>query len=175
MSPRPTRAIPCSPACHPTVGRRSSPSRTGRAATASTSGCRGRARPCSSRCEPVFEAIYERGRVAEQLSDRAWQRALLDVEAALARALGRLGQIPDGAAQQIAAACRELRHSPSLAATLERSSAEHATPVIGLVAALRDAVGEAAREHVHQGATSQDILDTALMLLLRRALDPLLD
>jgi 3-carboxy-cis,cis-muconate cycloisomerase len=123
----------------------------------------------------VFEAIYARGGVAEELSDRAWVRALLDVEAALARALARLGEIPEEAAGQIAAACRELERSGALFETLERSSAEHVTPVIGLVAALREAVGAGAREHVHQGATSQDILDTALMLLLRRVLDPLLD
>jgi 3-carboxy-cis,cis-muconate cycloisomerase len=123
----------------------------------------------------VFDAIYARGAVAEQLSDRAWRRALLDVEAALARALARLGEIPEAAALQIAAVCRERRGSGDLAAALERSSAEHATPVIGLVAALRDAVGADAREYVHRGATSQDIIDTALMLLLRRALDPLLE
>jgi 3-carboxy-cis,cis-muconate cycloisomerase len=125
----------------------------------------------------VFESIYARGAVAVELDDRAWVRALLDVEAALARALGRLGEIPESAALQIAAACRELgRHGDGeLHATLERSSAEHATPVIGLVGALRDAAGEGAREHVHAGATSQDILDTALMLLLWRALVPLLD
>jgi 3-carboxy-cis,cis-muconate cycloisomerase len=122
----------------------------------------------------VFEAIYARGAVAAELSDRAWLRALLDVEVALARALARLGEIPNGSAEEIAAACRELERSDTLLGALERSSAENATPVIGLVAAVRDAVSESAREHVHQGATSQDIVDTALMLLLRRALEPLL-
>lgn len=123
----------------------------------------------------MFEAIYARGPVAQELGDRAWQRALLDVEAALARALAGLGEIPEDAAREITIACRELGASRSLPALLERSSAEHATPVVGLVAALRDAVAPGTREHVHRGATSQDILDTALMLVVRRALGPLLD
>jgi len=123
----------------------------------------------------VFEAIYARGPVADELNDRAWVRALLDVEAALARALARLGEIPGDAATEIAAACEQLASSAALPAALERSNEENATPVIGLVAALRDAVAEPAREHVHHGATSQDIIDTALMLVLRRALSPMLD
>jgi 3-carboxy-cis,cis-muconate cycloisomerase len=122
----------------------------------------------------MFDAIYARGAVAAELSDEAWLRALLDVEAALARALARLGQIPDGSAQEIVAACGELERSETLPVALERSNADNATPVIGLVAALRDGVSESARGHVHAGATSQDIVDTALMLVLRRALAPLL-
>jgi 3-carboxy-cis,cis-muconate cycloisomerase len=123
----------------------------------------------------VFNAIYARGPVAGELGDRAWVRALLDVEAALARALARLGEIPDAAASEITAACRELERSESLPALLARSTAENTTPVIGLVAVIRDAVSEPAREQVHRGATSQDIVDTALMLLLRRALGGLLE
>ena len=47
--------------------------------------------------------------------------------------------------------------------------------MIPLVAALRDAVGPAVAPYVHWGATSQDILDTAAMLVTHRALVPLLD
>jgi 3-carboxy-cis,cis-muconate cycloisomerase len=47
--------------------------------------------------------------------------------------------------------------------------------VVALVKALRGAVAEPAREHVHLGATSQDISDTALMLVVQRALGPLLE
>ena len=52
--------------------------------------------------------------------------------------------------------------------------AEAATPVIALVSALRDLVGPDAAASVHVGATSQDIVDTAMMLVARRALEPLL-
>lgn len=120
----------------------------------------------------MFEPIYARGPVVEELSDRAWVRALLDVEAALAKALGELGEIPEEAADAIIAGAEDIERIEL--ADLRRSLAEHMTPVIGLVAALRDELGSPAAEYVHAGATSQDIVDTALMLLLRRALDPLL-
>ncbi|HEY2318543.1 MAG TPA: lyase family protein [Solirubrobacteraceae bacterium] len=119
----------------------------------------------------LFAGIYERGAVAAELSDRAWLQAMLDVEAALARACAAEGEIPASAAAQIAAACRAERFD---VAELAAAAADSATPVVGLVKALRAAVREPAREHVHLGATSQDISDTALMLIAHRALEPLL-
>jgi 3-carboxy-cis,cis-muconate cycloisomerase len=120
----------------------------------------------------LLSGIYARGAAAAQVSDDAWLQAMLDVEAALARALATAGEIPASAAAQITDACRAERFD---AAALARETARHATPVVGLVAALRDAVPEAARGHVHAGATSQDIVDSALMLIAHRALAPLLD
>jgi 3-carboxy-cis,cis-muconate cycloisomerase len=120
----------------------------------------------------VFEAIYARGAVGEQLTDRAWVRAMCDVEAALAQALAQDGEIPTDAAAAIVAAAGDAGRIDI--ARLHSSVAENATPVVGLVAALREAVGPPAAEHVHSGATSQDIVDTALMLVVRRALNPLL-
>src|SRR3954454_2763286 len=97
---------------------------------------------------------------------------MLDAEAALARACAAEGLIPAGAADAIAAACRAERFDR---AALEREAAEDATPVVGLVRALRAGVGPAVAPHVHAGATSQDIADTAAMLVAHRALGPLLD
>lgn len=120
----------------------------------------------------LFAGVYARGPVAAQLTDAAWLQAMLDVEAALARACAAEGLIPVQAAWDIAAACRADRFDlPELA----RETAANATPVVGLVKAVRAAVGEPAQGHVHLGATSQDVLDTALMLMARRALAPLLD
>jgi 3-carboxy-cis,cis-muconate cycloisomerase len=120
----------------------------------------------------LFSGIYARGGVAAEVSDEAWLQAMLDVEAALARACAAEGLIPAAAADQIAAACRACEfHSEQLA----RETADNATPVVGLVAALRAAVPEPVRAHVHLGATSQDVMDTALMLIARRGLTPLLD
>ena len=115
----------------------------------------------------LFEGIYARGETAAQLSDVAWLQAMLDVEAALAVAVGA----PAESARQIAAACRAERFDLG---ALAAETARNATPVVGLVAALRDAVPADAREYVHTGATSQDIVDTALMLVAQRALGPLL-
>jgi 3-carboxy-cis,cis-muconate cycloisomerase len=122
--------------------------------------------------EGLFSGIYARGGVAAEVSDEAWLQAMLDVEAALARACAAEGLIPAAAADQIAAVCRAAEFDSE---QLARESADNATPVVGLVAALRAAVPEPVREHVHLGATSQDVMDTALMLIARRGLTPLLD
>ena len=122
--------------------------------------------------EPVlFAGVYARGEVASELTDGAWLQAMLDVEAALARACSQDGLIGAESGERIAAAC--VARNFDLAA-LGREAAQHASPVVGLVAALRAAVGEPYAGDVHLGATSQDILDTALMLVSRRALMPLL-
>jgi 3-carboxy-cis,cis-muconate cycloisomerase len=119
----------------------------------------------------LFSGIYARGDGAAELTDRAWLQAMLDVEAALARGCADAGLIPAAAAREIVDACQAERYH---LAELRESTADNATPVVGLVKALRAAVSEPAREHVHLGATSQDIVDTAMMLIARRALEPLL-
>jgi 3-carboxy-cis,cis-muconate cycloisomerase len=121
--------------------------------------------------DALFGGIYARGAVAAEVSDRAWLQAMLDVEAALARACAAESLIPGLAADEIASACRAEAFD---IAALGREAADSATPVVALVKALRAAVSEPAREHVHLGATSQDISDTAMMLVARRALVPLL-
>jgi 3-carboxy-cis,cis-muconate cycloisomerase len=105
------------------------------------------------------------------VSDRAWVQAMLDVEAALARAESRVGLIPATAADAIAGHCRVDEFD---VAQLGRAAVRSANPVIPLVNALRAAVSKDAAPHVHQGATSQDILDTAMMLIARRGLDIIL-
>jgi 3-carboxy-cis,cis-muconate cycloisomerase len=119
----------------------------------------------------LFGGIYARGATAAQLDDTAWLRAMLDVEAALARACSDQGLIPAASADAIAAACLPERFDVE---ELGREAGRNATPVVGLVRALRGVVGEPAGEHVHVGATSQDVVDTAQMLIARRALEPLL-
>jgi 3-carboxy-cis,cis-muconate cycloisomerase len=105
------------------------------------------------------------------VSDRAWVQAMLDVEAALARAESRVGLIPAEAADGIASHCRVDEFD---VAQLGRAAVRSANPVIPLVNALRAAVPKDAAPYVHRGATSQDILDTAMMLIARRGLDLIL-
>jgi 3-carboxy-cis,cis-muconate cycloisomerase len=119
----------------------------------------------------LFDALYARGDAAAQTGGRAWLQAMLEVEAALARACAAEGLIAPEAASAIADACRADRFD---LAAIAAATADSATPVIALVAALREAVGEPYARDVHLGATSQDIIDTAAMLLARRALAPLL-
>jgi 3-carboxy-cis,cis-muconate cycloisomerase len=120
----------------------------------------------------VFEAIAARGEAAAAVSDRGWLQAMLDAEAALARALAAAGVIGEQDAEAIAAACVAERFD---AAAIAAAATGAGNPVVPLKAALTEAVEGPAAAHVHRGATSQDILDTAAMLVAARALDPLLD
>jgi 3-carboxy-cis,cis-muconate cycloisomerase len=116
----------------------------------------------------LFGGIYARGAAAQEVSDDAWLRALLDVEAALARANAAEGLIPADAAGAIVAACAQPGEFDLGA--LGAEAARSASPVVALARILRERAGE----HAHHGATSQDVLDTALSLVARRALQPLL-
>lgn len=105
--------------------------------------------------------------------DEAWLRAMLDAESALARAQARLGTVPPEAAEAITEAAGKARID---VAGLARGARATANPVVGLVKALTSAVGElapGAAEYVHRGSTSQDIFDTAMMLVADRTLRPL--
>jgi 3-carboxy-cis,cis-muconate cycloisomerase len=116
--------------------------------------------------DPVFGAVA----VAAATDDRALLDALCETETALARACARAGLIELGTALEIAAACDEMRRTDP--AELGRRSVSGGNPVIPLVAELRTRLGNRAdaAQAVHLGATSQDILDTALMLICSRAL-----
>ncbi|MGC5343901.1 lyase family protein [Streptomyces sp. DT171] len=103
-------------------------------------------------------------------SDRAWLQAMLDAEAALARAQAGLGTLPAEAAATITAAARADRLDPRALAVASR---ETANPVVGLVAAFTMVVAATdpeAAEYVHRGSTSQDIFDTGAMLVAHRTL-----
>lgn len=119
----------------------------------------------------LFAGTYARGPAAAAVSAEAWLAAMLEVEAALARASENEGLIPSGIAAAIAAACDPTGFD---LARLARDGGEHASVVVPLVQALRGRVGDPIAGYVHLGATSQDILDTAAMLVARRALEPLL-
>jgi 3-carboxy-cis,cis-muconate cycloisomerase len=128
-------------------------------------------RPPSSPSEGLFDGLFARGAVGEQVSDRAWLQAMLDVEAALARASASVGLVPSAAAAAITARCDAANFD---LAELGRAAATTGTPVPALLRALTEQLPDDAAAHVHRGATSQDIVDTAAMLVARRALEPLL-
>jgi len=96
---------------------------------------------------------------------------MLDVEAAIARAESRAGLVSAEVAEAIVRACDADAFD---VAAIGSAAADGGNPVIPLVRELTKAVGGEAARHVHQGATSQDVLDTAAMLVVRRALEPLL-
>lgn len=120
----------------------------------------------------LFDGVLSRGGAAAEVGSRAWLRALLDVEAALARAGAVCGFVPEPAARAIGAACEDADAFDI--ARLSDDAATAGNPVVALVPLIRAAVGSAA-EHVHLGATSQDVVDTAMMLVARRALRPVVE
>ena len=122
--------------------------------------------------EGLFGGLFARGAVAEEVGDRAWLQAMLDSEAALARASAAAGLVPAEAAEAIAAVCRAEHFD---LAEIGRDAARTGTPVVGVVRGLTARAGAEAGAHVHRGATSQDVIDTAAMLVARRALGPLLE
>jgi 3-carboxy-cis,cis-muconate cycloisomerase len=114
----------------------------------------------------LWDPVFGAGAVAAELDDRAWLRAMCDAEAALAGACAEVGLIGDPRA--VAEACADLAANLD-PGELGRLAAADGNPVIPLVRLLRERAPDA-----HLGATSQDILDTAMMLVAYRALGVLL-
>ncbi|WP_026379676.1 3-carboxy-cis,cis-muconate cycloisomerase [Afifella pfennigii] len=100
-------------------------------------------------------------------SDRSFVQAMLDFEAGLARAEAKAGVIPTDAAESISEACDASLYDME---KIGRAAGPAGNPAIPLVTALTRRVEAPARGYVHWGATSQDVIDTALMVLMQRAL-----
>ena len=119
----------------------------------------------------LLDELFRSPEIEAVFSDSAFVQAMLDFEAALALAEARAGVIPPPAAQLISSKCRAvLIDLPALA----HSAAASGNLAIPLVKQLTAAVAKEnpdASRFVHWGATSQDVLDTALILQLRRALE----
>jgi 3-carboxy-cis,cis-muconate cycloisomerase len=98
------------------------------------------------------------------LSDEAEVRAMLAVEAALARAQGEAGLIPADAAEALARGIEGAEVEPR---DLGVGTARDGAPVPALLGLLRARLPVEAAGWLHWGATSQDIVDTALMLRVR--------
>ncbi|MDW8091671.1 MAG: lyase family protein, partial [Meiothermus sp.] len=115
----------------------------------------------------LFGRVFGDPEVSALFSDERGLGAMLEVEGALAHAQAELGLIPLEAAQAIERAIAGFAPDwEALALATERDG----VPVAGLVSALRRAVGAPHERYLHYGATTQDILDTALVLRLREAL-----
>ena len=117
----------------------------------------------------ILDATFARGPVsAGGPAADPWLVALLEVEGALARAAARVGLVAGTAADEVSRVCAD-PGGLDLAAVRARA-ADAGNPVPPLVRALQDAVGPHAARAVHVGATSQDVMDTAAVLLARRGL-----
>jgi 3-carboxy-cis,cis-muconate cycloisomerase len=124
-----------------------------------------------------------RSEVAAKVDDRAWLRAMLDFEAGLAGALADLGLATAEVAAEIGRACgvdgSGAEDAPGAVETFDldalgEGTGSAGTPVPALLKQLRGRLSDEAAAVLHRGATSQDVVDTAAMLVARRALVPLL-
>jgi 3-carboxy-cis,cis-muconate cycloisomerase len=111
--------------------------------------------------------LFAAPEMAAAFSAESHVRHMLRFEAALAQAEARAGLIPADAAAAIARACREAQID---LAALYREAALAGTPAIPLVRILGEQLGQPARDYLHWGATSQDTIDTALVLQMRAGL-----
>jgi 3-carboxy-cis,cis-muconate cycloisomerase len=119
----------------------------------------------------LIDSLATTDAFAALFSDVSVLQALLDVEAALAAAEARAGIVPQRAADAIRQAAKAERFD---AAAIAHEARESGTVTIPLVKALAERVEDSDPESarfVHMGATSQDIADTALVLLLKQSRD----
>ncbi len=113
-----------------------------------------------------FTAIFVPDELSEAVSDRAWLAAMLDAERALVRTEAQAGLVSSDAAEAVAGACDASLYDAAQIAVGGRAAGNPAEP---LVRAIRARVGDEHAGSVHRGATSQDIVDTAAMLVAKRA------
>ena len=116
----------------------------------------------------LYARLFPTGDVGRLFADSAEVRAMMLVEGALAKVQGELGVIPQEAALFLHRASMEIQVDPS---GLADATGQNGVSVPGLVAAMRKLLE--APEHaqfLHWGATSQDIMDTGLMLRIRQML-----
>jgi 3-carboxy-cis,cis-muconate cycloisomerase len=115
----------------------------------------------------AFDGLFVPAELRAAVSPRAWLEAMLDAERALTDAGAAAGTVPQHVATEIAEACDPDRFDFEQLVAEGRAVGNLAEP---LVRALAGSVAAEAAPYVHRGATSQDIVDTAAMLVSRRAL-----
>ncbi len=120
----------------------------------------------------IVGGLFTTAAMSAVFADGARLQRMLDVEAALARAQARLGLIPPAAAAEIT---RKARLELVDLEAIRRGTELAGYPIVPLVQALGAACADDAGRYVHWGATTQDIVDSALVLQMRDALALLAD
>jgi 3-carboxy-cis,cis-muconate cycloisomerase len=112
----------------------------------------------------IYGALHGTPEMQTVFSTQRRVAAMVTVEAALARAQGRLAVIPAAAAGKIDAALAKAKID---IATITAATENTGYPIVSLVKELGKLAGHEAAAYIHWGATTQDILDTALVLTMR--------
>lgn len=123
--------------------------------------------PVNPADSPVMGVLYGTDAMRAAMSERAFLQRMLDVEAALARAQSRLGIVPAEAAAAITLAAQVDKLDLQALGDATRNTGY---PVVGLVKQLTALAGHDAGRWTHWGATTQDIMDTAVVLQMRQGL-----
>jgi 3-carboxy-cis,cis-muconate cycloisomerase len=116
----------------------------------------------------IFGDIFSTAAMRRVWSDESRTGKYLAIEAALAKVQGRLGVIPQEAADEIVRNCAIGRID---LAKLKAQTERIGYPVLGVVSQLNSLCRDKLGEYCHWGATTQDITDTATVLQIREALD----
>jgi 3-carboxy-cis,cis-muconate cycloisomerase len=123
--------------------------------------------------DSLFAGLFAHGEAAVLVNDRALANAMVEIEVALLQALADLELAPAEAARELADAVASGKLELDLD-ELGRGTGEQGTPIPALLRAMRRELSDATAAHLHKGATSQDVVDTAIMLVAGRALDRVL-
>ncbi|WP_300730074.1 3-carboxy-cis,cis-muconate cycloisomerase [Pseudomonas sp.] len=119
----------------------------------------------------LFDAYFTAHAMGEVFSDHGRVQAMLDVEAALARAQARVGLIPESAVEPIAQACQAHLYDFDALGQAIASAGNSAIPLVKALGKQIASTDPEAERYVHLGATSQDVMDSGLVLQLRAAFE----
>ncbi|MET0845438.1 MAG: 3-carboxy-cis,cis-muconate cycloisomerase [Pseudomonas sp.] len=119
----------------------------------------------------LFDAYFTASDMREVFCDQGRVQAMLDFEAALARAEARVGLIPQSVVAPIEAACVAGLYDFAALGEAIATAGNSAIPLVKALGKQIAANDAEAERHVHLGATSQDVMDTGLVLQMRRALE----
>src|SRR5262249_21320225 len=123
-----------------------------------------------SKAMVLFDPLFGSGPVCGALTDSATVQAMLDFEAALARAEAKVGVIPSDAVDAIASQCRSELYDFSEISLAANSAGNLAIPLVKALTQQVAKMNASAARWVHWGSTSQDVIDTGFVLQLRTAL-----
>ncbi|AZZ74810.1 3-carboxy-cis,cis-muconate cycloisomerase [Pseudomonas sp. RU47] len=118
----------------------------------------------------LFDAYFTARDMREVFCDQGRVQAMLDFEAALARAEARVGLIPSAAVAPIAAACNARLYDFAALGEAIATAGNSAIPLVKALGKQIAVTSAEAERYVHLGATSQDVMDSGLVLQLRQAL-----
>ena len=123
--------------------------------------------------DPLLDPLFTTDAAADAFSPGARLQGMLDFEAALTRAEAAVGVIPARAVPAIEAACKADLYDLTALGAEAALAGNTAIPMVRHLTRAVKAADEEASRYVHWGATSQDAMDSGLMLQLRRFLDGL--